>query len=333
MITRLEAVRYRCFERLGIDLGDIRVVVGANGAGKTTLLDLPGVFGDLLRATNVGSAFVEKRQDLPPRAGCFQEILFAGRGTDFSLALEAALPEGIANEVRNGAITRLRTEKARAAFSADERRWPSHLRYEISFELAEDGTLQVRNEYLFLFPKAFTPDRSETAIQGPQAGQNKHWLVVIKRDSRSGAEIIPEASARPKRQGAAAGVDLPATVLALPRVLYESSAEYPAARWLFELLTEGAVFLDPDWTEMRLASHPGQPRRLVGSGRNSLGWQSISSARTRLKAPERHSAARAMPIGSRTSKRPCRGSRISMCASGRTTITPISSCAMPAATR
>ncbi len=41
MITRLEATRYRCFERLGVDVGDFRVLVGANGSGKTTLLDLP----------------------------------------------------------------------------------------------------------------------------------------------------------------------------------------------------------------------------------------------------------------------------------------------------
>lgn len=30
MITRLEATRYRCFERLGVDVGDFRVLVGAN---------------------------------------------------------------------------------------------------------------------------------------------------------------------------------------------------------------------------------------------------------------------------------------------------------------
>jgi hypothetical protein len=36
MITRLEAIRYRCFERLGVDLGGFQVIVGANGAGKTT---------------------------------------------------------------------------------------------------------------------------------------------------------------------------------------------------------------------------------------------------------------------------------------------------------
>ena len=62
MITRLEATRYRCFERLGVDVGDFRVLVGANGSGKTTLLDLPGLFGDLLDAKYVVDAFVPRRR-------------------------------------------------------------------------------------------------------------------------------------------------------------------------------------------------------------------------------------------------------------------------------
>ena len=60
MITRLEATRYRCFERLGIDVGDFRVLVGANGSGKTTLLDLPVLLGELLR----GGRFADKELSL-----------------------------------------------------------------------------------------------------------------------------------------------------------------------------------------------------------------------------------------------------------------------------
>lgn len=72
MITRLEATRYRCFERLGVDVGDFRVLDGANGSGKTTLLDLPELLGDLLGTTSVGSVFLERRNGLPARAGTFR---------------------------------------------------------------------------------------------------------------------------------------------------------------------------------------------------------------------------------------------------------------------
>lgn len=276
MITRLEATRYRCFERLGIDLSEFQVIVGANGSGKTTLLDLPVLFGDLLRATQVSSAFSDKRFDLPPRAGSVREILFGLRGADFSLALEAALPEGIANAARNGAIARLKNRKSREAFSADEQRWPTHVRYEISFELTRDTALHVRNEYLFLFPRAFAPERSAVELHGPQAEHNRNWLVVLDRDSRSGTALSPEA---PTRRGHGLGrIDIPPTVLALPRVLYESSTEYPAARWLYELLTAESVFLDPNWADMRLASPPGQPKTVIGSGRN-IPWLALDLKR------------------------------------------------------
>ena len=95
MITRLEATRYRCFERLGIDVGDFRVLVGANGSGKTTLLDLPVLLGELLRTNNVAIPFLERRADLAPRAGSLSELVFAGRGNDFSLAVEARLPDDV----------------------------------------------------------------------------------------------------------------------------------------------------------------------------------------------------------------------------------------------
>jgi predicted ATPase len=44
VITRIEATRYRCFDKLDVEFGDFRVLVGANGSGKTTLLALRAWF-------------------------------------------------------------------------------------------------------------------------------------------------------------------------------------------------------------------------------------------------------------------------------------------------
>ena len=143
MITRLEATRYRCFERLGVDVGDFRVLVGANGSGKTTLLDLPVLLGDLLRANNVSAPFMERRPELPPRAGSLNELVFAGRGSDFSLAVEARLPEAVQSKVLEGLFASKRTERSRQALQEDRRQWPTHIRYEIGLRIGADQSLLV----------------------------------------------------------------------------------------------------------------------------------------------------------------------------------------------
>lgn len=273
MITRLEATRYRCFERLGVDVGDFRVLVGANGSGKTTLLDLPVLLGDLLRANNVSAPFMERRPELPPRAGSLNELVFAGRGSDFSLAVEARLPDAVQARVLEGMFARKRTERSRQVLQEDRRQWPTHIRYEIGLRIGADQSLQVAYEYLFMFPESDGPDRRQAGFHGVAAGNKKHWHLTLKREIGYETEFSPETP-----QANAAKVGLPETLLALPRVLFESEAGYPAARWLHGLLTSDAVFLEPNWTAMRQASPPGQPKVITANGRN-IPWLALELMR------------------------------------------------------
>jgi predicted ATPase len=279
MITRLEATRYRCFERLGIDVGDFRVLVGANGSGKTTLLDLPVLLGDLLRANNIAIPFMDRRPELPARAGSLNELVFAGRGTDFSLAIEARMPEAVQSKVLEGIFLRLRTEKSRLAFQDERSRkfWPTHIRYEVGFRISNERELQVISEYLFVFPEGYGPDRRQGGFHGVQVESNKYWRLILRREFGYEAEFTPETPASGgKVRIAKAG--LPATLLAMPRVLFESESEYPAARWLHNLLTTEAVFLEPDWSAMRQASPPGQPKVITANGRN-IPWLALELKR------------------------------------------------------
>lgn len=271
MITRLEATRYRCFERLGVDVGDFRVLVGANGSGKTTLLDLPGLFGDLLDAKNVADAFMDRRKDrpdLPPRAASLDELVFASRGQDFTLAVEARLPQAVQAKVLEGMYARLRTERSRLAFQEDQRRWPTHIRYELGLRISDERELQVVSEYLFVFPESKAPDRQQAGFHGVYAEQNKQWRPILKREFGYEAEFtpeVPQGTTKPR----IAKVGLAHTLLAMPRVLFESEQEYPAARWLHGLLTTNTVFVEPNWSTMRLASPPGQPKTISADGRNT----------------------------------------------------------------
>lgn len=280
MITRLEATRYRCFERLGIDVGEFRVLVGANGSGKTTLLDLPGLFGDLLNSKSVADAFLASRRDhgdQPPRATSLSELVFAGRGNDFSLAVEAKLPEEVQAKVVEGRVTRSRSEKVRAAIREARDRWPTHIRYEVGLNISQRHELQVTSEYLFMFPQSMAPDRLQPGFQGVHVAGNRDWQLILKREQRFQAEYVPEGplgASRARRTKA----ELPQTLLSFPRVMFESELEHPAARWLHGLLTSNAVFLEPNWAAMRSASPPGQSKTIAAHGRN-VPWLAMALKR------------------------------------------------------
>jgi len=258
VITRIEATRYRCFDKLDVDLGEFRVLVGANGSGKTTLLDIPVLLGDMLLARTIGDAFLRDRDHRAPRATGFRELIFQGIGDFFILAIEAALPEQPARDLLEGM-----TEKARA----QEERRPTHLRYEVRLQLFNETELQVQNEYLFAFPMAHAPARDGSAARlHGEVNPDRHWRFILKREYGGKAEYTPETTKRAKGAASELGPDL----LALPRVLYESKLAFPSARWLLSLLTEEAVFFDPNWNALRVASMPGLSKtQILGSGKNA----------------------------------------------------------------
>jgi predicted ATPase len=268
VITRIEATRYRCFDKLDVELGEFRVLVGANGSGKTTLLDIPVLLGDMLKARTIGDAFLRERDHRAPRASGFGELIFQGNGDFFILAIEAALPEKPARDLLEGM-----TEKARAKLD----RRPTHLRYEVRLQLFNETELQVQNEYLFAFPKAHSPTRDGGAARmHGEVNPNRNWKFILKREYGGKAEYTPETTQRAR----ALASELVPDLLALPRVLYESEGDFPAARWLLNLLIEDSVFFDPDWNGLRLASRPGLPKtQVLGSGKNAP-WLALELQKT-----------------------------------------------------
>ncbi len=113
MITRIEAINYRCFEQLDLDIGRFGVVVGANGAGKTTLLDIPSLLGDLIQTDHIAMAFLQSTQPRGQRSQSLVELVHQDRGDWFILALEAKLPERIVRELLEGATATVRQNEAR----------------------------------------------------------------------------------------------------------------------------------------------------------------------------------------------------------------------------
>lgn len=262
MITRLEATRYRCFERLAIDTGSYQVVVGANGSGKSTLLDLPLLLGDLLQQRQVADAFLRRRGSRAPRATTLEELIYRQRGTDFVFAVEARLPEPITACLNDG-----HSEPAGGPGV------PDHVRYEMRLRVDRQRSLTVESEYLVAFPM------TEAYVAGrlPVRGDNVEaagWIRILER-SDGGPAVFTRETDRFRKVEA----PVEASRLALPRVVFESEQDYPAARWFHDLLTEGAVIFSPVWNDLHVASPPGAPPVLIGSGEN-LPWLALELKET-----------------------------------------------------
>ena len=262
MITRIEATRYRCLERLDTDLRSFGVLVGANGAGKTTFLDIPGLLGDCLQQREVGQAFTTRQHNRPPRSSTLNELVFCGQGNEFILAIEIELPEAIFTALlpfQSGPIQN------------DENRWLRFLRYEVRFEIFNERQLIVGNEYLFLFAPSTVPERDESkpgkARLFGEVAPHREWRSIIVRERDGKVSFRPEK--QKNKKGKPAHVD--ATTLALSKVQFESADEFPAARWLHDVLTKSCVFYHPDIDLLQTASPPGLSEGVMANAAN-LPW-------------------------------------------------------------
>ena len=275
MITRIEATRYRCLERLNTDLQSYCVLVGANGAGKTTFLDILGLLGDCLQQRDIGLAFTTRQHNRPPRSSTLNELVFCGQGNEFVLAVEAELSETI--------VTALLPSQAGPVLNNPDR-WLRFVRYEVRFSIFNDRQLVVSNEYLFLFSRSNAPSRmGDAARLYGEVQPHREWRFIIARPLVRG----PTVSRTTKRAGRKFGnvafrpetsksridrsTTVDSTVLALPRVMFESADEFPATRWFFDLLTTRSVFYHPDIELLQSASPPGLSDNVMSNAAN-LPW-------------------------------------------------------------
>lgn len=259
MITRIDATNYRCFERLGVPLADFCVIAGANGSGKTTLLDIPVLLGDLLRSRNVSGAFMERLLGRGARAGSLAEIPFRAQRESFSIGIEARLPETIVKSL---------VDSSTVSVQRDSAKWPSHIRYELRLQVDDAHQLLVRNEYLFVFPSSANYEASRLPMQGENASQ-EDWRFILHREYGSETTYRAETKSAQKRP-----TQVDDSLTALARLQFEAESDFPAGRWLLDLLLNGVLFFDPKWSELRKASPPGLPKKLMSSGEN-LPWLAL----------------------------------------------------------
>ena len=283
MITRIEAYRYRCFQRLDVVLDEYQVLVGANGSGKTTLLDIPVLLGDMLMTRNVQDALL--RPVLPyrkrSRATSAGEVIHFHRGSDFILAIEAKLPDEIVPQLVGKLASSREGKKVRESTT----RWPERVRYEVLLEVFS-GALSIAHEFLFILPKS---DDYSSGMSGPLMGQwalpDKSAVIpVIRRPKGEPAEFYPEQKHR-RNWKTPFSFRLQPTELALSS-LPSDREKFGAAHWLRELLIEQTCPYQFDLVAMHEAKVPsGKNPKLAADG-TMLPWLVIELAEDRAACEE-----------------------------------------------
>jgi predicted ATPase len=265
MITRIEAMRYRCFEQLDVVIEPYQVIAGVNGSGKTTLLDIPVLLGDMLEG-DVPTAFLQVPAiNGSPRAQSLQELVHHGRGEFFSFAIEVKLPEHIAEELINP--DRRQVPKS---ILANPQKAPRAMRYELRLEIFNQS-LQVSDEFLYLIPESSAhPGSLQSIGQAPAS-----WREVIVREGGQPAKIAPEFQSKRKMS-----IRLDPEMLALDNVPADLE-QFPATTWFREMLTRGMMHYAIDGSALRRACPPGRPMSSLMPNGANLPWLVMALKRDR----------------------------------------------------
>ena len=85
MITKIEALNYRCLPYVSQALGPFHVLVGPNGSGKSAFLDMVAFLADVV-GEDLGKAVLGRTQN-------FYDLVWKRRRGRLELALEVSMPQ------------------------------------------------------------------------------------------------------------------------------------------------------------------------------------------------------------------------------------------------
>ncbi|MCC5841436.1 MAG: ATP-binding protein [Opitutales bacterium] len=272
MITRIEAYRYRCFEKLAVDLDAYQVLVGRNGAGKSTLMDIPLLIGEIIANRNLDTAFFKvKSPERAPRAEAPLDLIYNHRGDYFAFAIEARIPDGLRDSIQRLRVEQA-TKKQRTALESNSGRVYDRLRYELAVRVQEDA-LEISQENLYMVP-------ADASILGPardglwgefvEEGELESLRVIIDRDHTGTARIKGEVRTKEAKEDVIS-TQVPARTPALSGVLMDIR-RFSASQWLRDFLAGQTMLYQPNLRKLRQASlPPGRDWQIAADG-STLAW-------------------------------------------------------------
>lgn len=254
MLTLIEAHNYRCLRYVRQPLGPVHILVGPNASGKTTFLDVVSFLGDL-----VSKGFEEALRARTPNP---YDLLWKREGASFELAIEARIPEDLAETVSRGS-DRYEVVRYEVRIGLDEATNEAAI-------LNENVRLQPARKELTrertLFPEPLSQPPSGTILT--PKGQHRTRTVLTKL-AGGNDNYYPETPEEKAKRWVMAFSSGPRRS-ALGNLPADEHA-FPVATWLRALLSEGVQPFVLNSLLIRKASPPGQGLGFRPDGSN-LPW-------------------------------------------------------------
>jgi predicted ATPase len=251
MITRIQALNYRCLKYVDQSLGPFHLLVGPNATGKTTFLDVVGLLHDVV---NYGPS-----QALNERTKNYKDLLFGGTGNCFELSVEARIPED-----RRSKIERPELDTAR---------------YELSLGISDESSEPVIFAEKLLILKSKPKKRVCQAqlfpcsIDPPESIISPKTVIgaktILNKMPGGNDNFQPETeSAKGKRWVYSFKLGPSKSSLGnLP----EDEDKFPVATWFRDLLGNGVQRFVLNSSLMKKASPPSKTKGFLTDGSN-LPW-------------------------------------------------------------
>jgi hypothetical protein len=255
MITRIDALRFRCLRYVSQSLGRFHVIVGPNASGKTTFLDVVGFFSSLL-ADGLEVAVTERTQD-------FSDHVWSRSGDSFELAVELQIPDDLRQRLTDSEHDTIRYE---VAIGLDHEFNNVALQAETVMLKRSDNSQRSGKELeqRELFPQTLLPPT--TILQGVRA---KGTRTIVNKVIGGNDNFYSETYSA-KGKGWVPAFKLGQLRSALAN-LPEDETRFPVSTWLKDTLANGVQRMMLNSLVLRHASPAGKGRELRPDGGN-LPW-------------------------------------------------------------
>jgi len=244
MITKIEALNYRCLHYVSQELSNFHVLAGPNASGKSTFLDVIALVADVVNRGPLRAVL--------DRASDYRDLFWMRKGDRLELAIEASVPKEPRDAVKEKSYDHCRYELAIGRVpGSDEIGILSERLWLFKLEPGQPKQLDV-------FPRTLPVPK--TILWGTKRGRQTLINKVPDGNDNFYSETgkFDHAFLLGPQKSALANVP-------------EDIAKFPISIWFKKALSEGTQVLTLNSKAMRRPSPPGMPRNLLPDGCN-LPW-------------------------------------------------------------